>query len=60
MKLFYKQENIGKARYVVNHHDGFKRHKDGSPFFDINLFSNRAKMKKFIRDLERRGYTCQH
>ena len=29
---YHIQSNIGKAKHVVNFHDGHKTHKDGSPF----------------------------
>ncbi len=56
MKLFNTQMNIGKAKYVVNHHDGVKTHNDGSPFFDIAVFSNKKKRNTFIRELTTQGY----
>lgn len=57
MKVFNEQENIGKAKYVVNFHDGVKQHKDGSPFFDIRIFTNKKKKAPFIKSLEEQGYT---
>ena len=51
------QTNVGKARYVVSFHDGVKTHKDGSPFFDMRIFSAKRAMQKFVRDLESQGYT---
>ena len=56
MKQFNTMLNIGKAKYVVNHHDGFKTHDDGSPFFDIAIFSNKRKRDAFIRELKAQGY----
>jgi hypothetical protein len=57
MKKFNEQQNIGTAKYVVNFHDGVKRHDDDSPFFDIAIFSNKRKKDKFVRALRRKGYT---
>jgi len=57
MKTYSLQYNIGKAKYVVNHHDGVKTHPDGSPFFDIAIFHNKRKRDKFISDLKKQGYT---
>ena len=51
--------NVGSTKYVVNHHDGVKTHSDGSPFFDIALFSNRRKRDKFIRGLKEKGYAAR-
>jgi hypothetical protein len=45
--------NVGKVKYLVNYSDGTKKHKDGSEFFDIACFKSKAKMKKFITELQR-------
>lgn len=53
--------NIGKAKYVVNFHDGKKTHKDKSKFFDIRIFSNKKNRDEFIKSLKAQGYkeaTC--
>jgi hypothetical protein len=47
---------IGMAKYVVNYHDGVQTHKDGSPFFGIEIFSNKKKLNKFITQLKKEGY----
>lgn len=51
------QLNVGRARYVVNFHDGKKAHRDGSPFFDVRTFSRKQRMDAFVRDLRRSGYS---
>lgn len=56
MKRYYTQDNIGKAKYVVNYHDGAKTHKDGSDFFDIVIFKNKKKRDGFIALLVYAGY----
>jgi hypothetical protein len=56
MKVFNEQENIGKAKYVVNFHDGIKQHKDCSPFFDIKIFTNKKIKNAFVKTLESQGY----
>ena len=48
--------NIGRAKYVVNYHDGIKKHNDGSDFFDMAIFKNKKKLNAFINDLYRDGY----
>jgi hypothetical protein len=53
---FYILERVGKARYVVNHHDGAKTHPDGSKFFDIKICHNKRLLKTFVAGLVRRGY----
>lgn len=56
MKRFHQQDNIGKAKYTISYHDGVKKHKDGSDFFDIEIFKNKKKLKKFRDDLIKDGY----
>ena len=41
-KLFYTQDNIGKAKYTVSYTDG-STHKDGSPFYGFAIFKNKKK-----------------
>jgi len=55
-KVFYRQDNIGTAKYTVSYHDGIKKHKDGSPFFDIAIFRNKKKLNKFVKNLMMAGY----
>lgn len=55
-RVYYTQDNVGKAKYTVNYHDGVKLHKDGSKFFDIAIFKNKIKKSDFITDLLRKGY----
>ena len=57
MKTFYRQDNIGKAKYTVSFHDGIQTHKDGSPFFGIATFHNKRKLQKFTKQLITEGYT---
>lgn len=47
---------IGRAKYVVNYHDGVKTHPDGSKFFDIAIFSNKKTFDAFVADLKKKGY----
>ena len=56
MKFYNIQENIGKVKYVINFHDGIKKHKDGSDFYDINTFKNKTNLKKFEQSLLKSGY----
>lgn len=56
-KDYYLQYNVGKSKYVVNYHDGEKRHDDGSRFYDIFLTNNKKELYKFIKCLENEGYT---
>ena len=54
--MFYIQYRVGKAKYVVNYHDGIKKHGDGSRFFDIRIFRNQKSLGVFIAELENNGY----
>ena len=56
MKLYNQQFNIGKARYIVNFHDGIKKHEDGSNFYDMKIFRNKKDLIQFINKLESNGY----
>jgi len=56
MKTFNIQNNIGKAKYVVNFHDGVKRHKDGSNFFDVVIFRNKKSLTAYLSQLKKEGY----
>lgn len=56
MKTFNTMQNVGKAKYAVNFHDGIKKHADGSNFFDIAIFSNKRDVKTFTDNLKNNGY----
>jgi len=56
-KRYNTMSNIGHAKYVVNYHDGIKKHSDGSDFFDIAIFKNKKKLNDFILELVNNGYT---
>jgi len=54
-KIYYEQ-CLGRARHIVNFHNGTKLHNDGSLFFDMNIFRNAKDAAKFVRDLKQDGY----
>ena len=56
MKQFNIMYNVGNSKYVVNFHDGIKQHKDGSKFFDIEIFKNKKLLQSFIKDLKNQNY----
>lgn len=58
MKKYYTRYGVGKAKYVVNFHDGEKKHKDGSEFYDVQIFKNIKDLKAFTNDLRTQGYKC--
>ena len=55
-KSYNTKSNVGKAKYVVNFHDGEKTHKDGSPFYDMSIFKNAKDLKNFEKQLKSKGY----
>ena len=55
-KMYNVMFSIGRAKYVVNYHDGIKTHGDGSPFFDISIFRNKVDLNNFVDALERNKY----
>ena len=55
-KRFKRQDGIGKAKYTISFHDGKKKHKDGSDFFDIQTFKNKKDLAKFVNTLHKGGY----
>jgi len=55
-KRYNQKNNVGKSKYVISYHDGKKKHKDGSDFFDIQTFRNKKDLAKFVNALHRGGY----
>jgi len=55
-KLYYRQDNIGKAKYTINYYDGVQKHKDGSDFYSIRIFKNKKELLKFEKNLKTKGY----
>ena len=55
-KRYYQKDGIGKAKYTISYHDGKKKHKDGSDFFDIQIFKNKKDLAKFVNALHKGGY----
>ena len=56
-KKFNVTSNAGKAKYIVNYHDGEKIYSDGSDFYDMKIFNNRKRLAKFVDDLRQNGYS---
>jgi len=55
-KRYYQQDRVGKAKYTISYHDGKKKNKDGSDFFDIKTFKNQRDLAKFVNGLHRFGF----
>jgi hypothetical protein len=51
MTQINEMQNVGHAKYVVNYHTGKKFHADGSPFYDIAIFSNKRLKDRFVKSL---------
>jgi hypothetical protein len=59
MKKYNVMFSVGRAKYVVNYHDGIKAHGDGSPFYDMSIFKNKTDLNAFVSQLESDGYKKQ-
>lgn len=59
-KKFSENSNVGKSKYVVNYHDGVKTHKDGSEFYDIEIFKNKKDLESFKTKLLKEGYISKY
>ena len=55
-KRYNQKDGVGKSKYVISYHDGKKKHKDGSDFFDIQIFRNKKDLAKFVNTLHKSGY----
>ena len=45
-KAFKINPPIGSSKYSISAYDGIAKHKDGSPFWDILIFKNKADLEK--------------
>jgi hypothetical protein len=55
-KAFKINPGIGKAKYSISSHDGVKKHKDGSDFWDIEIFKNKVDLEKAIKNYSSKGF----
>ena len=58
-KRFNTKYGVGKSKYVVNYHDGVKKHKDGSDFFDVQIFKNQKDLEAFKKALLQKGFVAE-
>ena len=58
-KVFRVNPAIGKAKYSISSHDGVKKHKDGSDFFDIETFKNKVDLEKAIKNYTSKGFQME-
>ena len=59
-KVYKEQHGIGKAKYTVSFHDGKKKNKDGSEFYDLRIFKNKKDLADFIDKLKKDGYSEEY
>ena len=60
MKNYNIKFNVGKCKYLVSYHNGEKTHKDGSAFYDIEMFKNKLKLGDFQKQLLVDGYIYKY
>jgi hypothetical protein len=58
-KVFKVNPQIGKSKYSISSHDGVKKHKDGSDFFDIETFKNKVDLEKAIKNYTSKGFKME-
>jgi len=58
-KVFSVNPGIGKVKYSISSHDGVKKHKDGSDFFDIETFKNKVDLEKAIKNYTSQGFKME-
>jgi len=58
-KVFSVNPGIGKVKYSISSHDGVKKHKDGSDFFDIETFKNKVDLEKAIKNYTSKGFKME-
>lgn len=56
MKMYNIMYNVGRAKYVINYHDGISTHKDGNPFYGIYIFKNKKLFEAKQKELVKQGY----
>lgn len=54
--MYYVMYNVGKAKYLLNTHNGVDTHNDGSQFFGCEIFKNKKKLQARINELKGEGY----
>jgi hypothetical protein len=56
MKTYRYLYQVGKARHVLNWHDGTTTHGDGSPFYSMKICGNKRELARMLRVLQGQGY----
>ena len=55
-KSYNVKNNVGSSKYVINFHNGIKKHNDGSNFYDIKTFKNIPDLNNFEKELKSKGF----
>jgi hypothetical protein len=58
-KRFKTGYGIGKAKYVISHHNGVDKHDDGSDFYGISIYNNQKDFEKGKQDFLSKGYVAE-
>lgn len=53
---YYSLTGVGRAKYVVNYHNGEKKRADSSPFYDCHISKTKKDHLNFIKFLKTNGY----
>ena len=56
MKTYRYMFTCGKARHILNWHDGSTKNGDGSPFYSMKICGNKRELAKMLKVLEGQGY----
>ena len=60
MSTYTINPTIGTVKHSISWNDGIKKHKDGSDFYDINIFKNKKELKLFEKTLISKGITNKY
>ena len=52
-------QGVGKVKYVLNYHNGVKKHSDGSVCYDIAIFKSKKDLNTRIDKLRSEGYILE-
>lgn len=56
MKTLNVMQNVGKAKYLINYHDGISTNRDGSPFYGVRICSSKKKLAIQLKGFKDQGY----
>lgn len=55
-KKFMVNSQIGVTKHSISFYNGVSTYDDNSEFWNLRIFKNKRDMKKFIKQLEDKGY----